>query len=100
MNSTKEGLMNNLDLFGIFGLFFGIVFYYFHIYRPPRAIHNEEDLQATLDNVANYLEYDLVVYNLKPANYEESVEMYIFSEPGMTEGLLESLNNEINDEQN
>lgn len=69
------------------GAFWGIIFLYFHIYRPPREIHNENDLDSTMKNLQKYLGYDVTSLGIR----NDEVDLWIISHPDITKGLLNDL---------
>ena len=84
-----------METFLIPGLIFSIIFFYFHIHRPPRSIHNEEDLQASLNNISSHLEYDVITCKLKNPNTSEDYSLYIICDPIMSQELEQLFKHEI-----
>jgi hypothetical protein len=83
--------MGLISDFWLWGAIWGAVFFYFHLYRPPRKLHNDNDLNSSLEHIADYLQYDIIDYTLRPDGYDENLKLYIISHPGLSEGLIQAL---------
>lgn len=50
-----------IDIFLLNFFFFGGLFYYFHIYRPPRRPHNFEELELVTQQICDFYGYELLI---------------------------------------
>ena len=74
--------------------FWGVLFAYLHLYKPPRKPHNDKDMEVSLDNLASYLGYDLVTFGSKNREGDEITKLIILSHPEETKELMELMSGE------